>query len=146
MRLIDADALIEGYKQMGYDPAEHPEESYMEGWCKGFNAAVDHCTHHVIHAPTIEPPTETKWIPIKAHPATEEEKESDPDIDYWFDCLMPDDYEEILVTVKDSKGRCWVEKDVCYVDGCYGLDSGYDWLTDVVAWKPLPEPYTEDEE
>lgn len=54
-RLIDADALMEGYKQMGYDPTEHPEESYMEGWCKGFNAAVDHCIHHVIHAPTIEP-------------------------------------------------------------------------------------------
>lgn len=54
-RIIDADALLDGYKNMGYDPAEHPEESYMEGWCKGFNAAVDHCMHHVIHAPTIEP-------------------------------------------------------------------------------------------
>lgn len=61
MRLIDADALIDGYKQMGYDPTEHPEESYMEGWCKGFNAAVDHCTHHVIHAPTIEERKTGKW-------------------------------------------------------------------------------------
>lgn len=55
VRSIDADALLDGYKNMGYDPTEHPEESYMEGWCKGFNAAVDHCMHHVIHAPTIEP-------------------------------------------------------------------------------------------
>ena len=55
MRLIDADELIEGYKHMGYDPTEHPEESCMEWWCKGFNAAVDHCLYHVIHAPTIEP-------------------------------------------------------------------------------------------
>ena len=55
MRLIDADALIDGYKHMGYDPSEHPEESYMEGWCKGFNSAVDHCVHHAIHAHTIEP-------------------------------------------------------------------------------------------
>lgn len=55
MRLIDADALIDGYRHMGYDPNEHSEESYMEGWCKGFNAAVDHCIGHVIHAPTIEP-------------------------------------------------------------------------------------------
>lgn len=54
-RLIDADDLIDGYKHMGYDPTEHEEESYMEGWCKGFNAAVDHCISHVIHAPTVEP-------------------------------------------------------------------------------------------
>lgn len=58
-RLIDADALIDGYKHMRYDPSEHPEESYIEGWCKGFNSAVDHCTHHVIHAPTIEPERKT---------------------------------------------------------------------------------------
>ena len=62
MRIIDADALIEGYKHMGYDPTEHPEESYMEGWCKGFNSATDHCMHHVIHAPTVEQP-EQRWIP-----------------------------------------------------------------------------------
>jgi hypothetical protein len=63
MRLIDADALKDGYMHMGYDPNEHPEESYMEGWCKGFNAAVDHCIGHVIHAPTIEPERKTgKWI------------------------------------------------------------------------------------
>ena len=62
MRLIDADALIEGYKHMGYDPTEHPEESYMEGWCKGFNSAIDHCMHHVIHAPTVGQP-EPKWTP-----------------------------------------------------------------------------------
>lgn len=52
-RLVDADALIDGYRHMGYDPNEHPEESYMEGWCKGFNSAVDHCMGHVIHTPTI---------------------------------------------------------------------------------------------
>ena len=67
MRLVDADVLIEGYKQMGYDATEHPEESYMEGWCKGFNSAVDHCTHHVIHAPTIEERKKGEWI-IKPAP------------------------------------------------------------------------------
>ena len=61
MRAIDADALIDGYKHMGYDPNEHPEESYTEGWCKGFNAAVDHCIGHAIHAPTIEP-KRGRWI------------------------------------------------------------------------------------
>lgn len=67
-RLIDADALIEGYRHMGYDPTEHPEESYMEGWCKGFNAAVDHCTHHVIHAPAIEERKTGKWIEDRVIP------------------------------------------------------------------------------
>ena len=62
-RPIDADALIDGYKHMGYDPSEHQEESYMEGWCKGFNSAVDHCIYHVIHAPTIQPMRKRgKWI------------------------------------------------------------------------------------
>ena len=70
MRLIDADALKDGYMHMGYDPNEHPEESYMEGWCKGFNAAVDHCIGHVIHAPTIEPEQKKgKWI---RHPTNRE--------------------------------------------------------------------------
>ena len=82
------------------------------------------------------------WIPVKAHPATDEERESSPDIDYWFDCEMPDDEQEILVTVK-HKNWLSVEKDVCYVDSCYGLDSGYDWLDDIIAWMPLPEPYKE---
>lgn len=69
-RMIDADALIDGYKHMGYDPSEHPEESYMEGWCKGFNSAVNHCIHHVIHAPTIESERKTgEWI-IRDNPGT----------------------------------------------------------------------------
>lgn len=68
MRPIDADALKDGYMHMGYDPNEHPEESYMEGWCKGFNAAVDHCIGHVIHAPTIEPERKTgKWIEVEKY-------------------------------------------------------------------------------
>lgn len=53
-RMIDADKLIDGYKHMGYDPAEHPEDSYWEGWCIGFNNAVSHCISHVIYAPTVE--------------------------------------------------------------------------------------------
>ena len=84
------------------------------------------------------------WIPIKAHPATEEERESCPDIDYWLDCEMPDDGQEILVTVK-HKNWIGVEKDVCYVDSEYSLESGYDW-DDIIAWMPLPEPYKEEEE
>mgnify|MGYP006967165538 FL=1 len=94
-------------------------------------------------AETNHPEIPDSWIPVKAHPATDEEQESSPDIDYWFDCEMPDDEQEILVTVK-HKNWISVEKDVCYVDSCYGLDSGYDWLDDIIAWMPLPEPYKEE--
>ena len=86
-----------------------------------------------------------RWIPVKAHPATDEEQESSPDIDYWFDCELPDDGQEILVTVK-HKDWIGVEKDVCYVDSCYSLDSGYDWLDDIVAWMPLLEPWKGEED
>lgn len=92
--------------------------------------------------PTAQP--EQRWIPVKAHPATDEERESRPDINYWLDCEMPDDGQEILVTVK-HKDWIGVEKDVCYVDSDYSLDSGYDWLDDIIAWMPLPEPYREGE-
>ena len=96
-------------------------------------------------AETNHPAIPDSWIPVKAHPATDEERESSPDIDYWFDCEMPDDEQEILVTVK-HKNWISVEKDVCYVDSCYVLDSGYDWLDDIIAWMPLPAPYKKGEQ
>ena len=47
-------------------------------------------------------------------------------------------------SVKDIRK---IELDECYSDdGCtFSLDSGYDWIDDVVAWMPLPEPYRESE-
>lgn len=95
-------------------------------------------------AETNRPEIPDSWIPVKAHPATDEERESHPDIDYWLDCEMPDDGQEILVTVK-HKNWISVEKDVCYVDSEYSLDSGYDW-DDIIAWMPLPEPWKGEQE
>lgn len=106
-----------------------------------FHPHVDFVVELLEQLPSVQP--EQGWIPIKMHPATDEEKENRPDIDYWFDCPMPDDYQEILVTVR-HKNYSSVEKDVCYVDDSYGLDSGYDWWTEVIAWMPLPEPYREE--
>lgn len=82
----------------------------------------------------------SKWIPIKWHYITDEEcKENGYPKDwvYLLDCEMPDDEQEILVTT--NHGR--VEKDVCYIDDGFSLDSGWDWCDDIVAWMPLPEPY-----
>ena len=91
---------------------------------------------------------EPKWIPVKFRPMDSEERE------YWedqfgeeladedavmFDCPMPEDGQEILVSY-----RKWINMDKCEIDGgCYGLEGNGDW-DDVIAWMPLPEPYKEE--
>lgn len=95
-----------------------------------------------------------EWIPVKYHEATEQEIEENgysEDVCYILDNLMPNDEEEILVTVKSTsrktgKTTYYVRQDTCYLDDGFSLDSGYDWITDVIAWKPLPEPYKEESE
>lgn len=85
-----------------------------------------------------------KWIPVKWHEITDEERESEGYPKEWvyhIDCIMPEDEQEILITVKDRQGRLWVEKDTNYIDDGFYLDSGYDWVKDVVAWCELLEPY-----
>ena len=89
----------------------------------------------------IEP---NKWIPVKWHEITDEEREREGYPKDWvchLDSIMPYDGQRILITTKGG----FVELDECYSDdGCtFSLDSGYDWIDDVVAWMPLPEPYKE---
>ena len=84
------------------------------------------------------------WIPIKWHAVTEEERKEEGYPDEWvvmLDCPMPNDEEEILITV-EHRGIRSVEKDICYIDEGFSLDSGYDWITDVIAWMPIVKPYT----
>ena len=85
-----------------------------------------------------------EWIPVKYHEATQQEIEENGypyDVCYIFDNSMPCDEEEILVTVVGRSGKRWVNQDTCYYDDCYSLDSGYDWITDILAWKPLDKPW-----
>ena len=87
--------------------------------------------------------TEQRWIPVKWHDCTDEEREKygfSDDIAVVSDNVMPDDNQEILVTTSHG----YVEKDVCYIDDGFSLDSGYDWVDDIIAWMPLPEPYREE--
>ena len=88
--------------------------------------------------------TEQRWIPVKYHELTEEERKEclfSADIKYMLDCELPDDEQEIIVT--DGR-HVWV--DTCIVNDGYALDSGHDWIEDVIAWMPLPEPYRESED
>ena len=85
-----------------------------------------------------------EWIPVKYHQATEQEIEENGypfDVCYIFDNIMPCDEEEILVTVAGRSGKRYVNQDTCYYDDGYSLDSGYDWITDILAWKPLDKPW-----
>lgn len=147
MRRIDADALKEAvcnfvHEEDDYVPCPNQITSCL--WSKvrvcDFNRIID-------NQPTIE--AEPKWIPVKMRPMDSEERE------YWedqfgekledenavtFDCPMPEDGQEILVSC-----RKWISMDKCEIDGgCYGLDYNGDW-EDVIAWMPLPEPYKETE-
>ena len=81
--------------------------------------------------------------PIDPAALTEEERKEclfSADIKYMIDCELPDDEQEIIVT--DGR-HVWV--DTCIVNDGYALDSGHDWIEDVVAWMPMPEPYRESE-
>lgn len=83
-----------------------------------------------------------KWIPITSRPMTEEEKEHytiHPDyLDECriFNCKLPDDGQEVLISVYGG-----VEVDTFVKDGndgCYF--EGRD-IYDVDAWMPLPQKY-----
>lgn len=92
---------------------------------------------------------QTEWIPIKTRPLTKEEKEyyaemgySDDSVTFMYDCPLPDDGEEVLVT--DWLGNVEFDtfiRDEC--DGCYFEENCDD--GEVVAWKHKPIPYKEEE-
>ena len=85
-----------------------------------------------------------KWIPLKTRPMTEEETTFYRDWSEYgaeiFDCPLPDDGQEVLVS---WGGMVCVDTFVKDCDGCYfeGVD-----IDDVVAWMPLPEAYKGDSE
>ena len=83
------------------------------------------------------------WIPIKYRPMTEEEKkyyEDYTDAEEIFDCSMPEDGQEILISTRSG----YVHADICSIDDKYGvgLENNDSW-EDVVAWMSMPEPYKE---
>lgn len=81
-----------------------------------------------------------QWIPVKWHEITDTEREEEGYPKDWvavFDSEMPYDGQKILVTTRWRS----VAQDECYADGEYALDSGWDWIDDIIAWMPLPEPW-----
>ena len=95
-------------------------------------------TKDVIDALSALPSAEAVhgWIPFTRRPMTEEEQKDYPNCTFMFDCVLPDDGDEILV----SNGRfVWMDTFCNDIDGCY-LDGGDD-IDEDMAWMPLPKPY-----
>lgn len=79
------------------------------------------------------------WIPMTTRQMTEEEREHyrewfDVDEGMIFDCELPEDGQEVLV----SYGGYVCVDTFCIDDGCYfeGVD-----IDGVEAWMPLPSPF-----
>lgn len=77
------------------------------------------------------------WIPIKWRDTTDEDGIDKEKYPIFMDCPMPNDGDEILITLKNGE----VLEDTCFDDDGYYLDSGFDWVDDVKAWMPKPEGY-----
>ena len=91
----------------------------------------------------LEKQEQDRWRPFRCRKTTEDDCSS---FDYIMDCELPEDGQEILITVNNN-GHEPVQMDTFFGGGgeeC-ALDSGYDLCDEAVAWRPLPEPYTEEE-
>ena len=132
-RLIDADALTEkAFLTYQNNGAEIEEIMVVP------IGAID-------NAPTIEERPHGEWIAIKTRKPTEEEVQEymndpyfgidDPADLMFFDCEMPKDGQEVLITT--SWGHVCIDT---YVHE-YGAFEDHEDHEDVVAWMPLPKPY-----
>lgn len=121
-----------------------------ENFQKADSGLVMHYANEIMFA--LEFALKNQWIPIKYRPLTPEERIEFAEyygIEYCdtvsekaFDCHMPEDGQEILIS-----GSCGVSIDIADNDiDCgfivYGLEGNGDW-EGIDAWMPLPEPYKE---
>ena len=86
---------------------------------------------------------QTRWIPMKTREMTKEEKEEIGfDFGYMYDCPLPDDGQEVLIT--DCYGNVEIDTFCRDYDGVYFEENCDD--GEVVAWMPLPQPYKTESE
>lgn len=115
---------------------EEKRTSYIHAYTHGIEDAIE-----IVNQLAEE--YNNGWIVFTQREMTEEEKEVyGEDLEYILDCKLPDDGEEIIVCYKNG----YVDTDTFIrdTDGCY-LDSGNDFIDDVIAWMPLPAPYQKGE-
>lgn len=91
--------------------------------------------------PSVTAERKPAWTPVKTRPLTDEERDGLLiDAECAFDCPMPEDGQEVIVTT--DLGGVGIDTFCRDVEGCYF--ENYD--DDVIAWMPLPEPWKEDAE
>lgn len=111
---------------------------------KHFESVVD---VHLFTVPTIltiidtfssEAPDPTGWIPISFRELTDEErKELDPAIRFKWTCPLPEDMEDVLITTR--YGSVQIGTFEVTDEGSFFDEMDED---DVIAWMPLPKPYS----
>lgn len=104
----------------------------------------------------LEERPQGEWIPITYRPLTVKERIElaehygieycDTENEKAFDCPMPEDGQEILISTSGGVAEDVAANDI---DGegfiVYGLDGNGDW-DGVDAWMPKPEPYKKEGE
>ena len=79
----------------------------------------------------------SNWIEIKYHKPTQEEREVyGEEFSYIYDCKLPKDGEEVLITTN---------RGIVYATTFYNDDSayfeGFEDDGEVIAWMPFPDPF-----
>lgn len=75
------------------------------------------------------------WIEIKTRQSTLEEKKQFNDILWMYDCELPEDEQEVLVTTSsgDIEKTFYIAEHFVFAD--------YEGPDDLLAWRPLPEGF-----
>ena len=137
--LISRQAVLDGIEELKKSP--WATDTRGTGFEYLITESLDTVRDLVVkQMPSVE--NKGEWIPITYRPMTEEEKEhyseqigcAKEDLDAMLNCRLPDDGEEVLITVFGE-----VETDIFYRDGDWYSFENRD-IEDVRAWMPLPEP------
>ncbi|WP_313528763.1 DUF551 domain-containing protein [Anaerotignum sp.] len=122
-RCIDAEIAEKSLRQYAEQKHANGEIELANGILKAV------CKLKTLPAADVKEVVRGKWIKFELEYDEEEKVEM-------LSCKLPDDEEEIIVT--DGK-NVWEDTFLRDVGECY-LDSGYEFITGVTHWMPLPEP------
>lgn len=134
------EAFKQDYESFGKEDDDYIREKIvLDSYCEGVEDVLK-----ILRNMKQQP----SWIPIKTRKLTDAEEEdmfenSNYYYNYMFDCLLPENGEEVLVTTSIGE----VTDTTFYdegIDGCYF--EFYEDDGDVIAWMPKPKPYKAESE
>lgn len=137
------EAFKQDWENFGKEDDDYIKEKLvLDGYCEGVEDVLK-----ILENIKQEP----KWIPIKTRKLTHAEEQdmlenSNCYYTYMFNCRLPENGEEVLVTTSTGEVTTTTFYDEG-LDGCYF--EFYEDDGDVIAWMPKPKSYkaeSEDEE